>query len=57
MDNLTVDWLRFKLNDLEQNIKECQTKQVSIAKGDDVNGGSPRTNGLINGTAAKDQSK
>lgn len=50
VDNLTVDWLRSRLNDLETSIKECQDKQAKL----DCNGStnkpaSPILNG-VNGT-------
>ncbi|CAO1430994.1 unnamed protein product [Diamesa tonsa] len=30
VDNLTVDWLRQRLNDLENSVKECQEKQTKL---------------------------
>lgn len=30
VDNLTVDWLRQRLNDLENSVKECQEKQNKL---------------------------
>lgn len=51
VDNLTVDWLRSRLSDLETSIKECQDKQTKVIT--DGNGiakpASPILNG-VNGT-------
>lgn len=47
MDNLTVDWLRTRLNDLEIAIKDCQKKQEKMIC--DLNGSALHTNGGING--------
>lgn len=56
VDNLTVDWLKNRLNDLEVAIKDNQDKQLKIIG--DLNGGSPRPNGLLNGsTIIKDPTK
>lgn len=30
VDNLTVDWLRNRLTELETSVKECQEKQVKM---------------------------
>lgn len=30
VDNLTVDWLRQRINELEQSVKECQEKQQKV---------------------------
>ncbi|XP_055847809.1 tyrosine-protein kinase Fer isoform X4 [Episyrphus balteatus] len=51
VDNLTVDWLRSRLNDLEGSVKECQEKQIKMIG--DLNGGSPIANG-VNGISNKD---
>ncbi|XP_055922735.1 tyrosine-protein kinase Fer isoform X4 [Eupeodes corollae] len=51
VDNLTVDWLRSRLNDLEGSVKECQEKQIKMIG--DLNGGSPVANG-VNGISNKD---
>lgn len=45
VDNLTVDWLRSRLIDLELSVKDCQEKQLKMIE--HVNGGSPITNGSI----------
>lgn len=56
VDNLTVDWLKNRLNDLEVAIKDIQDKQLKMIG--DMNGGSPRSNGMLNGsTIIKDPSK
>ncbi|XP_037909618.1 tyrosine-protein kinase Fer isoform X1 [Hermetia illucens] len=47
VDNLTVDWLRTRLNDLEIAIKDCQKKQEKMIC--DLNGSALHTNGGING--------
>ncbi|XP_022209423.2 tyrosine-protein kinase Fer isoform X4 [Drosophila obscura] len=45
VDNLTVDWLRTRLLELEGSVKECQEKQLKMIE--HVNGGSPVANGSI----------
>ncbi|EDW80803.1 uncharacterized protein Dwil_GK11727, isoform A [Drosophila willistoni] len=45
VDNLTVDWLRTRLLDLEASVKDCQEKQLKMIE--HVNGGSPKANGSI----------
>ncbi|XP_068155770.1 tyrosine-protein kinase Fer isoform X1 [Drosophila tropicalis] len=45
VDNLTVDWLRTRLLDLEVAVKDCQEKQLKMIE--HVNGGSPVANGSI----------
>ncbi|XP_004536540.1 tyrosine-protein kinase Fer isoform X2 [Ceratitis capitata] len=52
VDNLTVDWLRSRLIDLEMSVKECQEKQLKMIE--QANGGSPIANGSItrNGSTA-----
>ncbi|XP_017020489.1 tyrosine-protein kinase Fer isoform X3 [Drosophila kikkawai] len=45
VDNLTVDWLRNRLLELEGAVKECQEKQLKMIE--HVNGGSPVANGSI----------
>ncbi|EDW38933.1 GL13676 [Drosophila persimilis] len=45
VDNLTVDWLRTRLSELEGSVKECQEKQLKMIE--HVNGGSPVANGSI----------
>ncbi|XP_067617597.1 tyrosine-protein kinase Fer isoform X2 [Eurosta solidaginis] len=52
VDNLTVDWLRSRLIDLEMSVKECQEKQLKMVE--QANGGSPIANGSItrNGSTA-----
>jgi len=39
VDNLTVDWLRNRLQELEGAVKDCQEKQLKMIE--HVNGGSP----------------
>uniref|UniRef100_A0A1A9WPB9 Tyrosine-protein kinase n=1 Tax=Glossina brevipalpis TaxID=37001 RepID=A0A1A9WPB9_9MUSC len=47
VDNLTVDWLRTRLLELELSVKDCQEKQLKMIE--HVNGGSPViANGSIN---------
>ncbi|XP_062122506.1 tyrosine-protein kinase Fer isoform X2 [Drosophila sulfurigaster albostrigata] len=52
VDNLTVDWLRTRLTELEMAVKECQERQLKVIE--HVNGGSPVANGSIisNGSIA-----
>ncbi|KAH8272632.1 hypothetical protein KR044_001980, partial [Drosophila immigrans] len=52
VDNLTVDWLRTRLTDLESAVKECQERQLKLIE--HVNGGSPMANGSVisNGSLA-----
>ncbi|XP_032592708.1 tyrosine-protein kinase Fer isoform X2 [Drosophila grimshawi] len=45
VDNLTVDWLRTRLLELESAVKECQERQLKMIE--HVNGGSPVANGSI----------
>ncbi|KAH8417070.1 hypothetical protein KR222_002570 [Zaprionus bogoriensis] len=45
VDNLTVNWLRTRLLDLEMSVKDCQMKQLKMIE--NVNGGSPVANGSI----------
>ncbi|KAH8271357.1 hypothetical protein KR018_007646 [Drosophila ironensis] len=45
VDNLTVDWLRNRLQELEGSVKDCQEKQLKMIE--HVNGGSPVANGSI----------
>ncbi|XP_053946069.1 tyrosine-protein kinase Fer isoform X4 [Anastrepha ludens] len=52
VDNLTVDWLRSRIIDLEMSVKDCQEKQLKMIE--QANGGSPIANGSItrNGSTA-----
>ncbi|XP_034112928.1 tyrosine-protein kinase Fer isoform X5 [Drosophila albomicans] len=52
VDNLTVDWLRTRLTELELAVKECQERQLKVIE--HVNGGSPVANGSVisNGSMA-----
>ncbi|ALC47136.1 Fps85D [Drosophila busckii] len=45
VDNLTVDWLRTRLLELESAVKDCQERQLKMIE--QVNGGSPVANGSI----------
>jgi len=45
VDNLTVDWLRNRLQELEGAVRDCQEKQMKMIE--HVNGGSPVANGSI----------
>ena len=49
VDNLTVDWLRTKLNDLENSLKECQEKQNKVAIDNSPSSKSPPSP-ILNGT-------
>lgn len=65
IDNLTVDWLRTRLGELENNVKECQEKQNKLCLDSATvittngNGSTPSTpilNG-VNGGIGKDTNK
>lgn len=47
VDNLTVDWLRARLTDLESSIKECQDKQTKVIT--DGNGTIKPPSPVLNG--------
>uniref|UniRef100_A0A1A9ZYX9 Tyrosine-protein kinase n=1 Tax=Glossina pallidipes TaxID=7398 RepID=A0A1A9ZYX9_GLOPL len=58
VDNLTVDWLRTRLLDLELSVKDCQEKQLKMIE--HVDGGAPViANGSLssNGTNGMQSSK
>lgn len=48
VDNLTVDWLRNRLTELETSVKECQEKQVKmqVQNGNGNGNASPVSNGV-----------
>ncbi|XP_028138880.1 tyrosine-protein kinase Fer isoform X2 [Diabrotica virgifera virgifera] len=48
VDNLTVEWLRTKLSDLETNIKEIQEKRTSITSTDSLVNGKTTSNEASN---------
>ncbi|XP_072393549.1 tyrosine-protein kinase Fer isoform X2 [Diabrotica undecimpunctata] len=48
VDNLTVEWLRTKLSDLETNIKEIQEKRTSITSTDSLVNGKTTNNEASN---------
>lgn len=56
VDNLTVDWLRSRLNELETSVRECQEKQSKLAL---ESGGAATTPTLSisNGVNGKDSNK
>lgn len=41
VDNLTVDWLRQRLNDLESSVRDCQDKQNKLLN--ESNGNLPNS--------------
>lgn len=45
VDNLTVDWLRTRLGDIESSIKECQDKQSRLMA-DAASSSSSSSNGV-----------
>lgn len=45
VDNLTIDWLRSRLSELETSVKECQEKQSKLT----LENGTPTTPILTNG--------
>ncbi|XP_031620285.1 tyrosine-protein kinase Fer isoform X1 [Contarinia nasturtii] len=49
VDNLTVDWLRNRLTELETSVKECQEKQSKLENGTSVTVSIPSTLTLTNG--------
>lgn len=51
VDNLTVDWLRNKVTDLENSVKECQEKQLKIQM---ENGSTTPPIPIVNGVGRKD---
>lgn len=51
VDNLTVDWLRSKLADLENSVKECQEKQLKMQMD---NGSTTPPIPIINGIGRKE---
>ena len=51
VDNLTVDWLRTRLNDLECSVKDCQEKQSKLQTD---NGSAITPSPISNGISRKD---
>jgi len=53
VDNLTVYWLRTRLNELESSVKECQEKQnklISVENGNGIGSISTPSTPILNGT-------
>jgi tyrosine-protein kinase Fer len=42
VDNLTIDWLKQKMSELEQSTKECQEEQTKIKGGASAEGQTPQ---------------
>ncbi|GAB0088288.1 Tyrosine-protein kinase [Sergentomyia squamirostris] len=56
VDNLTVDWLRSRLSDLENSVKETQEKQIKLAAESGTQTPTMQSNNGINGIG-KDANK
>lgn len=59
VDNLTVEWLRTRLNELEASVKECQDRQAKYCNENGISAPStPTMNGGVNGhNGTKDLNK
>lgn len=57
VDNLTVDWLRNRLGELETSVKECQEKQAKIQLENGTNATIPIHATLTNGVGRKENNK
>lgn len=53
VDNLTVDWLRNRLTELETAVKDSQEKQLKMQ----LENGTNATNPVVNGVGRKDINK
>lgn len=47
VDNLTIDWLRNRLTELETSVKDCQEKQKLQKENGFGNGTTPISNGVV----------
>lgn len=54
VDNLTIEWLRTRLTELEASVKECQDKQVKFCT---ENGISAPSTPTMNGNGTRDVNK
>lgn len=57
VDNLTVDWLRNRLTELETSVKECQEKQSKFQLENGTNAAISIPSPLTNGIGRKEISK
>lgn len=57
VDNLTVDWLRNRLTELESSVKECQEKQSKMQLENGGNASILVQSTLTNGIGRKDNNK
>lgn len=57
VDNLTVDWLRNRLTELETSVKECQEKQTKMQTENGTNATVCIQSTLTNGIGRKETNK
>lgn len=57
VDNLTIDWLRNRLTELETSVKECQEKQSKLQMENGTNLPIPTPSPLTNGIGRKENNK
>lgn len=57
VDNLTVDWLRNRLAELETSVKECQEKQTKMQMENGTNATVSIQSTLTNGIGRKENNK
>lgn len=57
VDNLTVDWLRNRLTELETSVKECQDKQSKLQLENGTNAANSIPSTLTNGIGRKENNK
>lgn len=57
VDNLTVDWLRNRLTELETSVKECQDKQTKLQLENGTNATVSIPSTITNGIGRKENNK
>lgn len=57
VDNLTIDWLRNRLTELETTVKECQEKQTKMQLDNGSSVATSVQSPLTNGIGRKDINK
>lgn len=57
VDNLTIDWLRNRLTELETTVKECQEKQTKMQIENGTSLGVSIQSSLTNGIGRKENNK
>lgn len=57
VDNLTIDWLRNRLTELESTVKECQEKQTKMQLENGTSVGVSIQSSLSNGIGRKENNK